>query len=313
MWFKNIYVFRFLKPFTLSAEELEQRLGTNPFIKCGKLDAISEGWVAPFKGKNQENPPLVHVAQNCFLLALRKQEKILPATVVNEYLQEKIQHFEELQQRHIRKRERDALRDEVLQDLLPRAFTRTHILHAYIDASHGWLVVNSASRKKAEEFASILRKTLGSLPIVCLKFSRTPATVMTAWLTTQDYPEDFALEDACELAEADSEGAVVNCKRQNLLSDELQGHLSAGKLVTRLALQWQAHMAFVLTEEFILKRLQFLEVVKEQAQQDAGEDATQQFDADFILMTGLLARLFERLFKAFGGEDEAAYQQFLTS
>jgi recombination associated protein RdgC len=312
MWFKNIHLFRFIKPFTLSAEQFNQQLATQPFVKCGKLELVSTGWVAPFKNAEVEEPVLVHAANNCLLFALRKQEKILPAAVINEHLQEKITELEELQQRRIRKKERDALKDEVIQDLLPRAFARSHVMYAYIDVARGWLVIDTASRKKAEDFANTLRKTLGSLPVVFPKLVNAPAMVMTEWLTQQSYPDDFSLADACELADADNEGAVLNCKRQNLLSEELQGHFTAGKMVTQIALQWQAQLGFVMTEEFILKRLQFLEAFQEQAKQEAGEDAAQRFDSDFVLMSALFATLLERVFTAFGGENEAAYQQFMV-
>lgn len=306
MFFKNLYLFRFIKPFTLSAKDFNRQLAAKPFVKCGKLDLESTGWIAPFKNLEIEEPVLVHAVNNRFLFALHKQEKILPATVIKEHLQEKINELEELQQRRMRKKDKDALKDEVIQDLLPRAFTRSVVTYAYIDVDQGWLVIDTASHKKAEEFANILRVTLGSLPVTQPVMIDTPTTVMTSWLTQQTYPDDFSLADACELTDTD---AVLNCKQQDLLSKELQGHFIAGKMVTKIALQWQEQLSFVLTEECILKRLRFLEAFQEHANQEAGDNAAQRFDSDFVLMSSLFSELITQLFIAFGGENESAYQQ----
>lgn len=258
MWFKNIHIFRFLRPFTLTGEALHEQLTQNAFQPCGKMDMVSIGWVPPL-GRDSES--LVHSANNCIIFTTRKEEKILPGSVVRDFINEKIEEIETQQMRKVRKREKDEIREQVLFDLVPRAFSRSTYLSAYIDVTNGWLLIDTPSHKKAEEFTSFLRQTLGSLPVIPPKVQQAPANVMTQWLINQNHcPADIELADACVLT--DQEGAVVNCKRQDLLAEEIQGHLEAGKLVTRLALEWHERLGFILDDELVIRRLQTLDLIQ---------------------------------------------------
>ena len=303
MWFKNIHIFRFLKPVTISSTDLHEQLTKAVWSPCGKMDMESMGWVPPL-GRDSES--LVHAANNCFIFTARKEEKILPASVVREFVNEKVEEIETHQMRKVRKREKDEIREGVLQDLVPRAFTRSTYLFAYIDVTHGWLLVDTPNRKKAEELISFLRQTLGGLPVVSPVVQQSPANVMTQWLIKPDEcPPDFELADACVLM--DQEGAVVNCKRQDLLAEEIHAHLEAGKLVTRLAFEWNERLGLVLDNELVIRRLQLLDLIQAEINEAEIETPAQRFDSDFAIMTLEIAALIERLFVVFGGEDEVAY------
>ena len=305
MWFKNIHIFRFLKPFTTSSTALHEQLTEMAFQSCGKMDMESMGWVPPL-GRDSES--LVHAANDCFIFTARKEEKILPASVVREFVNAKVEEIEIQQMRKVRKREKDEIKEEVLQDLTPRAFTRSIYLFAYIDVVHGWLFVDTPNHKKAEELVSLLRQSLGSLPVVPPKLQKSLTEVMTQWLVNpDDCPADFELADACVLADLD--GAVANCKRQDLLAEEIHAHLAAGKLVTRLALEWNERLGLVIDDELIIRRLQLLDLIQAQLNETEIESPQQQFDTDFTIMSGELAALTKRLFTVFGGEDEASYEK----
>lgn len=307
MWFKNLNIFRFLQPFTLSADALHEQLNHAPFYPCGRLEVSSQGWTPPL---GRESELLVHAAHQCLMLKLRREEKILPASVVRDLLNEKIEEIEAQQFRKVRKREKEAMRQDIFHDLLPRAFTRSTHLFAYIDVAHGWLLIDTANRKKAEELIHFLRDTLGSLPVVPPKLNQSISRIMTRWLIQQrDLPADFALADACELVDPAQAGAVVNCKRQDLTAEEIQGHLEAGKSVTRLALQWHQRLGFILDDELVIRRLQFLDLIQAQAEDVDIESQAQRFDTDFAIMTVEIASLINRLFEVFGGEDEKSYER----
>ncbi len=295
MWFKNLTLFRFAEPFTLSAKTLAEKLAQAVFYPCTSQAVNSYGWVPPLGRKATD---LVHATGSCLLVCLKTEEKVLPAAVIKEIVADKVVEIEEREQRTVRRPEQQQLREEVLQALLPRALTRSQRHYAYIDTRGGWLVVDSANRQVVERLTSTLRRTLGSLPITPLRVASAPARVMTDWLAENALADDFALADECELQDRDAEGGVVRCRGQDLSSIEILTHLQAGKQVTRLALTWQQRIAFVLTEELGLRRLRFLDVVKEQL--DKTDHAEQLFDAQFALMTGELAVFLPRLLAVFG-------------
>jgi recombination associated protein RdgC len=300
MWFKNLSLLRFTEAFTLAAEQLEEKLQGGRFQPCGSLQPMSYGLVPPV---GKEDAPLVHAANGCFMLCAQREEKILPSSVVNEVLAERVAEIEERKGAPVRKKEREAIRDEIVHDLLPRAFSFTRRQYAYIDANAGWLVVDSSSAKKTEELASWLRRCLESLPVALPAVNERPAAVMTRWLAEGAAPADILVENECELRATDEEGAVVRCKKHDLAAPEIQNHLEAGKEVVKIAVSWNDRLSFVLDDALGVKRLRFLDLVQEQAADVEADGAAERFDADFAIMSGELAAFLPRLLELFGGEN----------
>ncbi|MCY1550265.1 Recombination-associated protein RdgC [compost metagenome] len=88
-----------------------------------------------------------------------------------------------------------------------------------------------------------------------------------------------------------------------MTSEEIQLHLSAGKLVTQVSLAWQDKLSFVLDDKLVIKRLRFEDLLQEQAEQDGGDDALAQLDASFVLMMLTFRELLPALIEALGGEE----------
>ena len=187
----------------------------------------------------------------------------------------------------------------MLLDLLPRAFTRSRRACAYLDRQTGWLLVDAASAKAAEDLVDLLRETLGSLPVHPPRPPRPPELLLTQWVTTGDLPAGLTLGDECELRDAQDEKAVVRCRGHDLAAEEIATHLRAGKQVTKLALDWREGMTFVLQEDLSLKRLRFADELLEEGLDVGLEDEAARLDAEFILMTGELRALLASLEEAF--------------
>lgn len=299
MWFKNLTLFRLAEPFSLSAEALAEKLAGSAFHPCGSYEPDTHGWVPPLGRRSAE---LVYAANGCLLLCLQSEEKVLPPAVVRDMVAAQVVEREEREQRTLLRREKEALRDEVWQALLPRALSRTRQQYAYIDPRGGWLAVDSAGRKAVEGLTGALRKTLGSLAIVPPRVAAAPKAVMTAWLAQGGLAADFQLTDECELRDGNEEGGVVRCKGQDLDGAEIEAHLQAGKQVTRLGLTWNEHLAFVLTEELAVRRLRFLDWFREQLEETETDTAEQVLATEFALISGEFQAFLPRLLEVFGGE-----------
>ena len=300
MWFRNLTLFRFAEPVTLTAERLAGKLAQAIFQPCATQVMSSHGWVPPLGRRATD---LVHATGGYLLICLKSEEKLLPAGIINEMVADRVATLEERENRRVRRPERDRLRTEVLQELLPRALSRSQRNYAYIDTRQGWLIIDNINRKAVDRLTHSLRTAVGSLPITPPAVAHVPAVVMTAWLTNNLLDADFTLADECELQDRNETGGVVRCKGQDLNSSEILAHLQAGMQVTRVALIWKQRLAFVLAEDLSIRRLRFLDVVKEQV----GETDTpeQLFDAEFALMTGELAEFLPRLWASFGASIEA--------
>ena len=302
MWFKNLSIFRLTEAFTLSPGELEQKLEALAFHPCGPHQEFTFGWTSPLGKSNQQ---LVHSTNGFMMLCLKKEERLLPASVVNEISQEKILEKEQQQARKLSKKERTEIKDEILFDLLPKAFTFSRKIYAYIDPKGGWLIVDAASAKNAEDLLSMLRKSLTSLPAVPLNTIDNPATIMTEWLLNSKAPDDILIEDECELRSPEEQGGIVRCKRHDLALPEIKNHLDTGKEVIKLAVSWADRISFIVDENLSIKRLRFLDLIQDQVTDIEANDEAAQFDVDFSIMSAELANFIPRLLELFGGENKA--------
>ena len=177
-------------------------------------------------------------------------------------------------------------------------------MFAYIDTQASWVFVDAASAARAEEFLNRLRECIGSFPVVLPQVNDAPLATMTGWLAHRNLPDDFTLGEECELRDPGEEGGVVRCRGVDLLSEEVDTHLQAGKQVARISLGWEERLSLVLAEDLCLRRLKFAdELMKENEDIPEADDAAR-LDADFALMTQALTGLQERLLALFGGEAE---------
>ncbi|MDX2506040.1 MAG: recombination-associated protein RdgC [Gammaproteobacteria bacterium] len=312
MWFKNLKIYRFSKPFSIAPEQLEKLLAEKSFQPCASTQASSFGWVAPLgattgdSASADSSTQLTHNIGKTTMICVRQEERILPSSVINDALNEKLDKIQIETGRRPVGKYKQSIKDEVILDLLPKAFTRSKRTYAYLDQEAQVLIVDAASNNKAEEVTELLRQSLGSLPAVPLKTNTLPTLLMTNWLKGNNLKDDFLIKDECELRESDDEGAILRCKRQDLSSDEIQNHLDSGKEVTKLALNWNDSIECILEDDLAIKRLKFSDELLDQAADDGAEDAAARFDADFNLMSGELSRFIPRLVEVLDGEQQSA-------
>lgn len=301
MWFKNLQVYRFTKPFELTAEQLAEQLEQHSFQPCGSQDLSRYGWVPPVGDQASE---FIHAANGYMMICAKKQEKVLPAAVINEQMAEKIAEIKASDGRGVGRKERQNIKDEVTFELLPRAFTRSNRQFAYIAPAEGLLVVNASSSKRAEELISYLRDCIGSVPVIPLTANNIPQHSMTQWVKTAEPAAGFELGHECELRDPADDAAVIRCKHQDLSSTEINNHLQAGMYVSKLGLSWNGGIEFMVDDQLAIKRLSFSDLIQEKADQVDAQDAAEQFDVDFAIMTLELSGLIAAVTAAFGGEDK---------
>ena len=301
MWFRNLLVYRITKPLAIALDDLEAALAAKPARPCASQELSTYGFVAPL-GKGPD-APLVHLSHGFALIATRKEERIMPGSVIKDALKEKIDAIEAEQLRKVYKKERDQLKDEIIQAFLPRAFIRKSQTFAALDIERGLIMVDAYSPKKAEDLLSTLREAIGSLPIRPLTVKIAPTATMTDWVKTQKAAEGFYPLDRATLCDTHEDGGKIAATRQDLAGDEIQLHLSSGKLVTNLALAWEDKLAFDLDDQMRIRRLVFEDLLQDQAERDGGDDALGQQDASFVMMMLTFRHFLPALFEALGGEE----------
>lgn len=296
MWFKNLFVYRLSPDWTIDADALENRLSRQPLQPCGGFDVESRGWVYP-----RSESRFLHTLNRQWLLALGVNQKLLPAAVVNQTAKDRAAEIAAQQGHPVGRKQMREIRDRVHQELLPRAFTRLRTTRAWIDPIHGWLAIDAAGEARAEELIRTLLQSLDNPPLKRLETRRSPASAMTQWLAAGEASAGFAIDQDLELRSSDESRATVRYVRHALEGREIRDHIAAGKTATRLGMTWRDRISFVLTEQLQIKRLAFLDILKGETGEQP-EDADEQFDVNFSLMTGELARMLADLVTALGGE-----------
>lgn len=286
---------------SLTAEKLEEVLKTKTSKTPGSQDLSTAGFTAPL-GKG-EDAPLVFSADGFHLIALRKIERILPGSVVRDELTDKVDAIEAEQQRKVYKRERDQLKDEIIQNLLPHAFLRKTTTFASIAPEAGLIFINKAGYAACEDLLSTLRECLGSLPVRPVTTKIAPQASMTDWVKTSTNPEGFTILTDARLEDPSDEGGVIRVSNQDLSTEHMLNHLGDGMVVCELAIAYQDKASFVIDDSLAIKKLRFDDILKDQAAQDGGADADGHFAASLVLMNRTMLEIYPALLTSLGGED----------
>jgi recombination associated protein RdgC len=298
MWFRNLQVLRLTPDWNYPTEQLLAALTKGAFVGCGATDRSARGWVPP-----RGDGDLVFLSGQQQLIALGIETKLLPSAIVRQHADAKLIALEQAQGYRPGRKQVKEVREQMELELLPRAFAKRSLCYVWIDPQNRWLVVDASNSARADEVVEQLKLSLGEVPLTLLKTQQAPGTAITQWLANGEAPSGFSIDRDCELKSLVEERPVVRYVRHSLDSDEVRAHITEGKVATRLALTWRDRVSFILTEQMQIKRVNFLDLVKEEAerQSDEGDDL---FAANFTLMAGELAPLLDDLVAALGGEAE---------
>jgi recombination associated protein RdgC len=299
MWFRNLIVYQFIESPEWDLSALSEALESDRFSHCAPQDQSTLGWVAPM-GDNFDE--LVHSGSGMFLLSARREERVLPATVVREALHEKCLEIEKREERKVGRKQKTEMKDELIFTMTPRAFTRSTRIMGLIMPEQNLLVIDSSSRPRAEDWLTLLRQSLGSLEVKPIETEQSISGEFTAWLKgTTPLPASLSLGEECLLQSPEESRSKVHCRGQDLGGDEVGTHLKAGKYATRLELSWNDSLSFVMNEAAEIKRLSFSDTTVEQAYLEGASDTASEFDAAFTLMSLELSNFLPKLIDTFGG------------
>ncbi|MDR5902225.1 recombination-associated protein RdgC [Halomonas icarae] len=304
MWFKHLHLYRLHDAPELDAATLEEALAEQAARPLGGQDPRRLGWTFP---GGRADTSRLHELQGQRLLSALRQERLLPASVVKEEVDERAAEVEAREGRKLRRQEKITLKEQVVEELLPRAFVRSQKIDLWWDTRRRLVGVNASSRTRAEELLDLLRETLGSLKVTPLATQVMPMRAMTQWLTDPaSRPADLVVGDQVEL-KAKGDDGVLRARQVDLDSDEIQQLLESGRQASKLAVEIEGRLSFVLHDDLALKSLRFGDALIDEANaSDDGDDALLRLDTDFVLMAQALGENTERLIAWLGGEAGTA-------
>lgn len=116
MWFKHLHLYRLHGSTAIPAADLEAALAEQAARQPGGSEARRLGWCPP---AGRAGTALLHELQGQRLMTLLRQERMLPASVVREEVEERASDIEAREGRKLRRQEKQEIKEQVYEELLP--------------------------------------------------------------------------------------------------------------------------------------------------------------------------------------------------
>lgn len=294
MQFKNITMFRFPESFDFA--DIEQAAGECALKPCPPLAISSVGFVPPL---GEHDPAMIRNQDGNIWITVATENKLLPGAVVKEHLAKKLAEIEKKDGKKPGGRTRKRLKDEIISDLLPKAFVKTTRTDAIIIPARGLIAINSASRKASESVVAEIRRALGSFPALPLYPKELPRHILTEWVFEGNHSEGISIDNECVLDDGLHNGESVKIKNMDLSSDEVEKHITAGKKCSKLAITVQDRISFTIDSDLVMRKVSLLDLALNSIEQSSDNDLVVEMDASFLLMASEINSAFGYLESSF--------------
>ncbi len=295
MLMKNLILYTVPKGW-LPTEEALQKFEFQP---CAGLELSSRGWAPVHEYR------LHYLSEGQVLLNFTSEKKVIPASYVEQLVKAKAAEIEADWGHRPGRKQMKEIKGEVIDQLIPKAFTVRKGFFVWIDSVNGSLAVGTRSVASADQAIGLLFRCFDDLKIQPLKTKTSPSVAMTTWLMDNDCPV-FTIDMDCELRSRGESGAAVRYLRHCLESKEIGDHIKAGKEAEKLAMTYADRISFTLDKTGQLRKITMLDL----ALKELPGDDDDQFQSEFFFMTSEYSRLIKDLVTSLGGlvaqDDEVA-------
>lgn len=292
MWFNNVLLFRF----ELDKDtDIGTLLAEESLKPCPPHARFTYGWLPIY------NDCFAHEVAGATLICMGKEERVLPRSVIHREMEERIAAQEAQLLRPLKRSEKSQMAEEIEFELLPKAFCLQKRMQAILDTKNNHLILNTSSQAQAEQFTSLLRKTITGIRIEPIPIVEHIASRFAEWITSPaSIPSAFQLGENCVLFSPDDEKKKFNCKGYELPAEEVLSLLSQGLKPAEITVQWDERVQFTLTQELTFKRIKCLDVLVDAFHElkDLDEE-NQERDAALTLLSGELRAMISVIFNYF--------------
>src|SRR5699024_4788064 len=163
MQIKNLRIYRLDPSWALDTAQLSILLEQHQFQPGTSQDPLSLGWTEPRAGHG-----LVYQKNRQILLCMRSEKKLLPSSVINQVARAKARELEAEQGFKLGRKQMRELKEDVITELLPKAFSIHRDTNIWIDPVNYWLVVDAAAAATSDEVMGLIAKTFDPFPVLPL-------------------------------------------------------------------------------------------------------------------------------------------------
>ena len=203
--FRNVRYYRLDCSWPESEEALSKNLEKAGFKPCGPLTERSNGWVAI---DPETSNSLARRVNGADLIKLRSQSRVLPASVINEELEARIEEFRERMQEAPSPREKRRMKAEARDELLPKSMLKSDRICAFVDPKEKVLGIDTALDSAAERIIRRLQAAIDDLNVRPLQFMKPFDELLTA-VFFGSAPQQFSLGRECRMRDPGETSSVV--------------------------------------------------------------------------------------------------------
>lgn len=281
--------------------ELEPILESNKFTELSHLQGAGSGFVTLPNGKYILDFGLG------FAFKLRRDEKILPASVINAKLRDKVAEMEAAQDRAIPAKERAQLKDSIHFEMLQQAFSKEQTITCFYWKKDKLLIVPTTSSKLADTVTSQLIRSEGSIKTTTINVDGVKQSLTSKLLTyLQDGELNIGFNFDSHVKLKTEEGKVVAIKGADLLESK-EGILEAfeqGAKVVEAGLSTD-DVFFRLGHDFVLRGVSFLIDSSDIEFEDDIDHFTHEAGVQTTLMADVILKLMSLFEYKSEGQAEA--------
>lgn len=305
--FRNATIYRLPRTFPDyprgSLNAFSEILAAKPARLPGSQELATMGFVAPFGVEDR----LAEVAHNAAYLMVEKAERLLPATAIRQAVEAKVREIENSEVRKVYAKEKGQIKDEIVLAKLPHTFIQKSRIGVLIDWPY--IIVDTASQKKADQVLTLLRETLGSLPVRPVAVKASPSFSMTNWVRdSSTLREPLSTGESFKSSVPSPGNERLSGTLEDFEAEGMQALLNAGHQIDELRIVVDNAGIFhelTLTKDLVFKGISFDQVIRDQATNDAGEEPHHAtlMDATLLLVVQELRFIVRELLDALGGEQ----------
>ena len=292
--FRNVRFYHLDGVWPESEESLSTSLEQAGFEPCGPLTERSSGWVAIDPDTSDFLARRVNGAD---LFRLRSQSRVLPAAVINEELEVRIEEFRRRMQEAPTPREKRRLKAEARDELMPKAMLKSDRIWGYVDLKEKVLGIDTALDSVAERFLRRMQASLDGINIRPLQFMK-PVDELLSGIFFDDAPRQFSLGRECRMQDLGDAASKVRWTDFDLSDKSIRDHVANDMRLTHLSIVYDNIMNFTMDENGVLTKLKFIGMDDDI---ENHKEALARQDAEFVLITGTLRNLLGDLKKQLGG------------
>jgi|GEM_PF-5483415 recombination associated protein RdgC len=280
MWFKQCSWFDLQSPLLLEGDALEEALSMHKAYDPHATQSKSMGFESPLG----EGQPLAIVIPGYTWLSARLDQKLLPANVINHQLKRKLSEIELHQGFPVTGKQRRSARDDLILDLLPKAFVQSKRINIVIDERNQVLMIDQTSANIKDMTVELLKKALGECPMTHhLDQKSQIGHILKNWVTQP--PEQVEIESEYSLINPNN--VHVKARMIGLEESLVIAPLQSGMSVSQLTINYDNKMRFQLKDQLDFSRIRYLDV----EQVDDCENPIEQMIADFTLSISYLSEI----------------------